>query len=77
MQTTGKRKPLPLRQERRRPGVCGRPFCPGGEGKVGVGRGPFWLSAEIKASGNLVMDLKKWYKSEIAVAETRKKQWWW
>lgn len=44
---------------------------------MGVGRVPFWLSAEIKASGNLVMDLKKWYKSEIAVAETRKKQWWW
>jgi len=40
------------------------------EGKVGVGRLPFWLSAEIKASGKTVVDLKKWYKSEIAVAET-------
>lgn len=47
------------------------------EGKVGVGRLPFWLSAEIKASGKMVVDLKKWYKSEIAVAETGKKQWWW
>lgn len=44
---------------------------------MGVGRGPFWLFAEIKASGNLVMDLEEWYKSEIAVAETREKQWWW
>ena len=57
--------------------MCCRYFCPGGEGKVEMGRVPFWFSAEIKASGNPVMDLKKWYKSEIAVAETRKKQWWW
>ena len=42
------------------------------EGKVWVGRLPFWLSAEIKASGKTVVDLKKWYKSEIAVAETGK-----
>lgn len=56
--------------------MCCRYFCQGGEGKVEVGRVPFRFSAEIKASGNPVMDLKKWYKSEIAVAETRKKQWW-